>query len=85
MNSVLEEMEKEKVYDNIQANNSVNAEPKQSKKKSKAPPNLQDILTNLEKANSHPSKALDHLKNLALNADEIVQKIDLVEQNFAKD
>jgi hypothetical protein len=85
MSTVLQQMEKAKIYDNIQATNSVSIEPKVSKKKLKPPPNLEELLDNLEKANSHPSRALDHLKNLALNADEIVQKIHMVEQNFAID
>lgn len=90
MDSVQQQMEKEKIYENIQATNSFSstatAEPtKVSKKKSKPPPDLNTLLDNLEKANSHPSRALDHLKNLALNADEIVLKINIVEQNFAPD
>ena len=85
MASVLKEMEKDVVYEKVRAANNVlsGAGPKVSKKKSKPPPNLEELLENLEKANSHPSRALDHLKNLALNADEIVQKIDFVDQTFA--
>ena len=69
---MVQEMEKDKVYENIQATNNVAAEAKVSKKKGKAPPTLAEILNTLEQANSQPSRALDHLKHLALSADEIV-------------
>jgi hypothetical protein len=41
------------------------------------------LLYNLESANSHPSYALDYLKDLACDADKVIEKIDFVEEYFA--
>ena len=47
------------------------------------PPNLQNLLFNLEAANSHPSDALKHLKQLAKDVDKVLENTDIAEQNFA--
>jgi hypothetical protein len=38
----------------------------------------------LESANSHPSYALDHLKDLAIDVEKINDHLDLVDENFAQ-
>jgi len=39
---------------------------------------------NLEAANSHPSFALDHLKDLAFDVDKISQHLEMVDEYFCK-
>lgn len=39
---------------------------------------------NLEGANSHPSFALDHLKDLAFDVDKISQHLEMIDEYFAK-
>lgn len=46
---------------------------------------MEDLLYHLESANSHPSFALDHLKDLASDVDSLIQKIDLIQKYFAPD
>jgi len=46
------------------------------------PPNLENLLYNLEAANSHPSSALIHLKELAKDVDIVLDKLEIVEANF---
>jgi len=46
------------------------------------PPTLKNLLYSLEAANSHPSSALNHLKQLSKDADRVVEKLDLVESMF---
>jgi hypothetical protein len=43
------------------------------------PPNLQNLLFNLEAANSHPSDALKHLKQLAKDVDKVLENTDIAE------
>ena len=54
-------------------------------KKMSPPPNLLRLLYNLEAANSHPSSALEHLKDLAADVDKVVEKIAMVELMFGND
>ena len=53
------------------------------KKRPVPPPSLEVLLYNLESANSHPSYALDYLKDLACDADKVIENIDHVEEHFA--
>lgn len=43
------------------------------------PPGLEQLLANLEAANSHPSYALDHLKDLADDVDELIEKLEFID------
>lgn len=45
--------------------NQAENDKKKKKGKLKPPPTIDDLLYHLESANSHPSNALDHLKDLA--------------------
>ena len=54
-----------------------------AKKRITLPPTLANLNYNLEAANSHPSQALIHLKKLAKDADEIIDKLAIVELTFA--
>ncbi len=42
-------------------------------------------MKNLESANSHPSYALDHLKQLAKDVDLLIEKNKIIETFFAVD
>lgn len=46
------------------------------------PPSLKNLLYNIEAANSHPQKALYYLKKLSKDADQLVDKLDILEINF---
>ena len=64
-------------------------EPKKEEKRTiirqGAPPSLDKLLYSLEAANSHPSYALDHLKELAEDVDKVVELLHMVDENFAPD
>lgn len=45
-------------------------------------PNLEQLVNDLEASNSHPSYALEHLKDLAGRVDLVVKHISVVEQSF---
>ena len=53
------------------------------KRKVSPPPELSILLGNLEAANSHPSFALDHLKDLVDNVDLVIDKVEMIEEHFA--
>jgi len=40
------------------------------------------LMANLEAANSHPSFALDHLKDLVDNVNLVIEKVEMVEEHF---
>lgn len=44
---------------------------------------MENLLYNLEAANSHPSSALIHLKQLAKDVDKVVEKLEIAEANFS--
>jgi len=44
---------------------------------------LDKLLYSLEAANSHPSYALDHLKDLAEDVDKVVEFLHMVDDHFA--
>ncbi len=46
-------------------------------------PNLEILCYYLEAANSHPSNALDHLKNLAHCVDKIQSYIEMVDEQWS--
>ena len=47
-------------------------------------PTLELLCYNLEAANSHPSYALDHLKDLAQDVDKISEHLEMVDEYIAK-
>ena len=47
-------------------------------------PTLELLCYNLEAANSHPSYALDHLKDLASDVDKIQENLEMVDEYFGK-
>lgn len=47
-------------------------------------PSLEVLCYNLEAANSHPSYALDHLKDLAYDVDKISEHLEMIDEYFAK-
>ena len=47
------------------------------------PKSLLELINYLEDANCHPEESLAHLSNLASSCDDIVLKLDQVEQYFA--
>ena len=47
------------------------------------PPNLANLLYNLEAANNHPMNALDYLKEVANDVDQVIEKLQMVDQYFA--
>jgi len=46
------------------------------------PPSLKRLMFSLEAAMSHPSSALNHLKDLAADVEKVINKIELVEVSF---
>ena len=44
---------------------------------------MASLVYNIEKANTHPSLALDYLHDLAKDVDEIIDKIHMIENSFA--
>ena len=55
------------------------------KKKRKGPIMFTDMLDKLEKANTHTARALDHLKDLALQVDQAVKNKKKLETIFKGD
>lgn len=47
-------------------------------------PTLEILCYSLEAANSHPSYALEHLRDLAHDVEKISDHLDLVDEHFAK-
>ena len=47
-------------------------------------PTLEMLCYNLEAANSHPSYALDYLRDLALDVDNVIENLDSLDEYFAK-
>lgn len=47
-------------------------------------PTLETLCYNLEAANSHPSFALGHLKDLAFDVEKISEHLDMIDELFAK-
>lgn len=47
-------------------------------------PNLSLLCYHLDAANSNPSYAIDHLKDLAEDVDTILEHIELIDEYFAK-
>ena len=80
-------LEQNKVPDEADLNESVeesesSIDPKMLSQRIQPPPNLENLLYNLEAANSHPSSALIHLKQLAKDVDIVLDKLEIVEANF---
>jgi len=69
---------------------SAQEEKKKQKKKKRGDknevyfPTLEMLCYNLEAANSHPSKALDHLKDLAQDVDKICDHIEMTNEYFTR-
>lgn len=55
---------------------------KDEKRKIRPPPTLENLLANLDAANSHPSFASDHVKVLWANSNELIEKIDMIDEYF---
>ena len=53
------------------------------KKKHQLPKSLSSLVYNIEKANTHPSLALDYLHDLARDVDDIIDKIHMIDNSFA--
>jgi len=47
-------------------------------------PTLEILCYSLEAANSHPSFALEHLRDLAHDVEKIGDHLDLIDEHFAK-
>lgn len=47
-------------------------------------PSLDILCYNLEAANSHPSFALDHLKDLAQDVDKITEHLEMIDEYLSK-
>jgi hypothetical protein len=47
-------------------------------------PTLETLCYNLEAANSHPSFALDHLRDLAFDVEKMSEHLELIDEHFAK-
>lgn len=55
---------------------------KEDKRKIRPPPTLDNLLAHLDAANSHPSFAADHIKVLWSNSNELIEKLDMVDEYF---
>ena len=45
---------------------------------------METLCYNLEAANSHPSYALDYLRDLAFDVEKITDNLDQIDEHFAK-
>ena len=55
---------------------------KEEKRKIRPPPSLENLLASLDAANSHPSFAAEHIKMLWTNSNELIEKIDMIDEYF---
>ena len=48
------------------------------------PPSLSRLLSNLEAANKHPNLAYDHIAALQVDVEQVVRKLDLIDDYFVE-
>ena len=81
--SVLEEMKKTEKSERKESKKKKPVNEKEKDKTSAPPPSLDQLIQYLEDANCHPEESLESLAKLASSCDEVVLKVDQLEQYFA--